>query len=67
MDTKIRRLRQQKKLWFEKMIHVVRYRISSVEELEYVKYEEAEYKAKCMINDRPPSATSLDYGVLAGN
>jgi hypothetical protein len=41
--------------------------ISSVKELERIKYEEVECKAKRMINDHPPSVTSLDYGVLARN
>jgi hypothetical protein len=49
------------------MIYTVHYGISSVKELEYVKYEEAEYKAKRMINSRPPSVISLDYGTLARN
>jgi hypothetical protein len=49
------------------MIHTVYRRISLVEELERIKYEETECKAKCMINDRPPSVTSLNYNVLARN
>jgi hypothetical protein len=49
------------------MIRIVHYRISLVEELECIKREKAECKAERMINDYPPSVTSLDYGVLAGN
>jgi hypothetical protein len=49
------------------MIHTVYYRISSVKELEYVERKEAEYKTKRMINDRPSSATSLDYNALVRN
>jgi hypothetical protein len=49
------------------MIRIVRCRISSVKELEYIKYEETECKAKYMINNRPPSVTSLDYSILVRN
>jgi hypothetical protein len=49
------------------MIYTVYYRISSIKELEYIKYEEAECKAKRIINDRSPLVTSLDYSTLAGN
>jgi hypothetical protein len=49
------------------MIHAVCRGISSVEELERVECEEAECEAERMINDCPPSVTSLDYGALAGN
>jgi hypothetical protein len=63
----VERLRKQKKLWFKKMMRTVCRRISSVEELERVEREETECKAERMINDRPPSVTSLDYDALAGN
>jgi hypothetical protein len=49
------------------MIRTVYYRISSVEELESIKYEEVEYETERMINNQPPSATSLDYNTLARN
>lgn len=43
---RVRRLRKQKKLWFEKMVRAIRRGIDSVEELERVEKEEAEAAAR---------------------
>jgi len=58
MDAKIRRLRKQKKMWFEKMMRAVRRGISTVEELERVEKEEAEREAVRAAENRPPSSDS---------
>jgi hypothetical protein len=58
VNAKVERLRKQKKLWFEKMIHVIRRGISSVEELKRVEKEEAEREAARIVENRPLSSDS---------
>ncbi|KAH9225993.1 hypothetical protein K456DRAFT_59059 [Colletotrichum gloeosporioides 23] len=57
-EEKVLRLRKQKKIWFEKMMHAVRCGIDSVEELEQVEREEAEAEQHQQEEVRPPSAGS---------
>ena len=44
-NARVRRLRQQKKLWFEKMMRAVSRSINNIEDLERIKKEEANREA----------------------
>jgi hypothetical protein len=58
IDARVRRLRKQKKLWFERMMRAVRRGIDNLEDLERVEREEAEKEQKRLDEERPPSADS---------
>lgn len=59
---RVRRLRKQKKMWFEKMMRAVRRGIDSVEELERVEREEAQKEEERVKEARPASACSQPLG-----
>lgn len=55
-NAKVRRLRKQKKVWFEKMTRAIHRGIDTVEELEGVEKEEAEALAARGASTNPPPA-----------
>jgi hypothetical protein len=57
-NAKVRRLRKQKKLWFEKMSRAIHRGIDTVEELERVEKEEADALAAREALPSPPISTT---------
>ena len=53
---KVNRLRQQKRMWFEKMKRAISRGVDTVEELERVEREEAEVLAAAEASNKPPTA-----------
>ena len=53
---KVNRLRQQKRMWFEKMKRAISRGVDTVEELERVEREEAEVLAAAEASSKPPTA-----------